>query len=108
MGDIPIREVNAPFEPTADECIVPWFIANEDATVLESWLGPVLQNPLIARQMIEKRHPNLRFTSVRIGDIRTENGSWPSVVWATIEALPGDYIRRSSRPVPEMDHGTAG
>jgi hypothetical protein len=108
MGDIPVREVNAPFEPTADECIVPWFIANEDATVLESWLGPVLQNPLIARQMIEKRHPNLRFTSVRIGDIRTENGSWPSVVWATIEALPGDYIRRSSRPVPEMDHGTAG
>jgi len=32
-------------------CIVPWFIADHEGTVLESWLGPILQNPPIARQM---------------------------------------------------------
>lgn len=89
MGSIPFREGNVPFEPTPDESIVPWFMANEDATVLESWLGPMLQNPLIARQMIQKRYPHLRLTSVRIGHIRTENGSRPPVVWATLErSLP--------------------
>jgi hypothetical protein len=90
MENIPIRESNVPFEPTPDECFVPWFIADEEATVLESWLGPVLQNPLIATQMVQKRYPNLRFSSVRIGAIRTQNGSWPDIVWATLE--------RSSQP----------
>jgi hypothetical protein len=85
MRDIPVREGNAPFEPTPEECVVPWFIANPEGTVQESWLGPILQNPLIARQMIQERYPSLRFTSVRIGDIRTDNGSWPPVVWAILE-----------------------
>jgi hypothetical protein len=86
LEDIPVREGNAPFEPAPEECIVPWFIANEDAQVLADWLGPMLQNSLIARQMMQKRYPDLRFKSVRIGAIRTENGSWPPVVWATLES----------------------
>jgi hypothetical protein len=87
MRNMPVREGNAPFEPRPDECIVPWFIANWEGTVMESWLGPILQNPLIAKQMLQERHPDLRFTSVRIGDIRTVNGSWPPIVWATLRPL---------------------
>jgi hypothetical protein len=69
----------------------PWFIANDEGTVLESWLGPYLQHPMIARQMIQERHPNLGFTSVRIGEIATENGARAPIVWATLD---------SSSPLP--------
>ena len=85
MQEIPHRPGNAPFDPTPEECIVPWFIANDDGTVLETWLGPYLQHSLIARQMIQARHVNLRFASVRIGQIRAENGTRPPIVWAIVD-----------------------
>jgi hypothetical protein len=75
-----LTETEAPHESS-----VPWFIANDDGGVLESWLGPYLQHPLIARQMIEERHPNLHFTSVRIGAIGTEVGTRAPIIWATLE-----------------------
>lgn len=83
--EIPFREGDAPFDPTADECIVPWFIANDEGTVLESWLGPYLQHPLVARQMLHERCSTVRFSSVRIGVIGTEKGSRAPIVWATLE-----------------------
>lgn len=85
MKEVPIRATNAAFDPEPEECVVPWFIAEEGARVVDSWLGPVLQNPLVARQMIEKRLPHLRFMSVQIGAIETVNGSSPPIVWATLE-----------------------
>ena len=81
--EMPVGEGN-PFDPTPDECIVPWFVASDEATVLESWLGPYLQHAMIARDMIQTRHPNLRFSSVRIGEISTEKGSRAPIVWATL------------------------
>lgn len=85
MKEIPHRAGNAPLDPSPDECIVPWFITNDEGTVLESWLGPYLQHPMIARQTIQDRHPKLRFTSVRIGEIGIERGAGAPIVWATLK-----------------------
>jgi hypothetical protein len=87
---IPVRDGNDS-DSTPDQRVVPWFIADDTGAVLESWLGPYLKHSLIARQMIEARHPNLHFTSVRIGEIRAENGSRPPIVWAILD---------SSSPLP--------
>ena len=90
MQEIPHRAATTPIDPTPDECIMPWFIADDDGVVQESWLGPYLQHPMIARQMIEKRYPELRFASVRIGVISTEIGSRAPIVWATRDASSQD------------------
>jgi hypothetical protein len=63
---------------------MPWFIVDGTGRIVRNWMATPVRNGMMARARLAQEYPTTRFNSVQLGEIRTDRGTRPRIVWATL------------------------